>query len=125
MILDTNALSAWAERDEELLAVLPASHLLMLPVIVIGEYRYGIRRSRWQRELESWLDSAIKALRVLPVTLETTESYAAVRTMLDQKGRPISANDMWIAALVREHRAPLISRDSDFDAVDGLTRISW
>jgi predicted nucleic acid-binding protein len=125
VILDTNALSAWAEQDEALLAVLPASHLLMLPVIVIGEYRYGIRRSRWQRELESWLDSAIRAVRVLPVTLETTESYAAVRTMLHQKGRPISANDIWIAALAVQLRLPVLSRDAHFDVVDHLTRVSW
>ncbi len=125
MILDTNALSAWAQRDEELLAVLPTANLLMLPVIVIGEYRYGIARSRWRSELDSWLDSALRATRVLPITLATTEFYAAVRLALYQKGRPISGNDMWIAATVLEHGLPLFSRDSDFDAVEGLTRIGW
>ena len=46
MILDTNALSAWCDGDDSLLAVLPSDRPLFLPVIVLGEYRFGIKAAR-------------------------------------------------------------------------------
>jgi predicted nucleic acid-binding protein len=48
MILDTNALSAAAEQDPAVLAVLSGAEQLALPVIVLGEYRYGIAQSRYR-----------------------------------------------------------------------------
>lgn len=125
MILDTNALSAWAENEEALLAVLPAEYTIVLPTIVIGEYRYGVWRSTHRDRLESWLDRAIRSVRIGNITLETAVSYAAVRIILHRKGHPIPANDVWIAALALQHRLPVLSRDAHFDVVDGLTRIDW
>ncbi len=125
MILDTNALSAWADRDELIALKLPAAHSLALPVIVIGEYRYGIQRSRHRLRFGSWLEEVIQVARVLDVTLETTKSYADVRLMLHRKGKPIPASDAWVAALALQHRLPVLSRDTHFDVVDGLTRVSW
>jgi hypothetical protein len=37
MVLDTNALSAWADRDVALLRVLSKDRLWHLPVVVLGE----------------------------------------------------------------------------------------
>lgn len=51
--------------------------------------------------------------------------YARVKLMTRDKGRPIPTNDAWIAALALEHDLPVLSRDSHFDAVDGIRRISW
>ena len=125
MILDTNALSAWAKRDEKLLAILPPPSRLLLPVIVIGEYMYGIERSTQRNDLRVWLDRAVRSLRVAPITLATADVYASLRALLHRKGRPIPANDLWIASLALQHHVPVITRDSHFDAVDGLTRITW
>lgn len=125
MILDTNGLSAWAEEDGALIPVLASVEQLMLPVIVIGEYRYGLRQSRDRVRLEAWLDSVRAVVRVLPITVGTADSYASVRLQLRLSGRPIPANDMWIAALAIQYGVPIISRDRQFDAVDGVTRIDW
>jgi len=35
-------------------------------------------------------------------------------------GAPIPTNDLWIAALARQHRLPLFSLDAHFAAVPGL-----
>jgi predicted nucleic acid-binding protein len=48
-----------------------------------------------------------------------------VRHELRRKGRAIPGNDLWIAALARQHALPLISRDQHFDFVSGLTRTGW
>jgi predicted nucleic acid-binding protein len=55
----------------------------------------------------------------------TAEHYAEVREELKRMARPIPANDLWIAALARQHRLPIISRDRHFDFVPGLTRLAW
>jgi len=125
VIIDTNALSAWRDGDNGLLGVIGAISLLVLPVISVGEYLYGASRSGRRAENEAWLNQIVVALRIAPVTLETTGAYASVRSMLARKGKPIPVNDMWIAALARQHRLPVLSRDTHFDHVDGLTRISW
>ena len=56
---------------------------------------------------------------------ETAERYAEIRDGLKRKGRPILANDLWIAALARQHALPLLSRDQHFDSVPGLKRVGW
>jgi tRNA(fMet)-specific endonuclease VapC len=59
------------------------------------------------------------------VTADTAVTYAALRVALRQLGRPIPANDAWIAALALEHRLPVLSRDAHFDSVPDLQRTSW
>jgi len=65
------------------------------------------------------------ACRVLIVDDITAGRYAEVRNQLKQSGRPIPSNDLWIAALARQHGLPLLSRDGHFDFVCGLQRIGW
>ena len=48
MILDTNALSAAADNETALVAILARAQELAIPVIVLGEYRHGIAQSRNQ-----------------------------------------------------------------------------
>jgi predicted nucleic acid-binding protein len=62
---------------------------------------------------------------VLPVVEETSIHYAAIRSELKASGSPIPANDAWIAALARQHRVPIISRDAHFDNVTNIERRMW
>lgn len=125
MILDTNGLSALADGDATLEPILRQATGIALPAIVLGEYRYGIRQSRNRVRYERWLAEAMAEYQVLSVDEGTAGHYAEVREELKSKGRPIPANDLWIAALVRQHGLPLLSRDQHFDFVSGLQRIGW
>ena len=51
---------------------------------------------------------------------QATNHYAAINLELRQTGKPIPTNDLWIAALCRQHDLPLLSRDRHFDAVSGI-----
>jgi tRNA(fMet)-specific endonuclease VapC len=125
VILDTNGLSAMADGDSKLEPVLRNAAQLAIPVIVLGEYRYGISLSRNRAHFEQWLAEYLPAFRILDVDERTTVSYSAVRSELKKTGTPIPSNDAWIAALCRQHSLPLLSRDLHFDAVPGLTRLTW
>ena len=125
MILDTNALSAMADGDKALELLLQHATEIAIPAIVLGEYKFGIRRSRNRKLYERWLAELIAACRVLAVDEGTAEHYAEVRDELKHAGRPIPSNDLWIAALARQYGLPLLSRDGHFDYVAGMKRIGW
>jgi len=125
MIVDTNALSAAADADPAVLAILARAEQMAIPVIVLGEYRYGIARSRKRAVYENWLTGLLRDCLVLDVTEPTTQHYAEIVLELKRLGKPIPTNDLWIAALCRQHSLPLLSRDRHFDEVPGTKRVAW
>ena len=125
MILDTNGLSALAQGEQSLEPVLRKAAQVAIPVIVLGEYRYGISQSRDRSHYEQWLSEYLPKFRILDIDERTTMSYAAIRTELKRAGTPIPSNDIWIAALCRQHSLPIVSRDRHFDAVPALKRLPW
>ena len=125
MILDTNAVSALFVGDAALEKVLASSSRHELPVIVIGEYRYGLARSCSRKTLLPLLETLIAGSMVLSIGVRTAEAYALIRDRLRAAGTPIPENDIWISALAIEHGLEVASRDTDFDRVAGLRRRSW
>ena len=125
MILDTNALSAFVDGDAGVGEVLRRQAHAAIPVIVLGEFRYGIAESRHRAAYEGWLAHNLAHFDILSVTEATTTAYARLRIALKREGHPIPANDAWIAALALQHRLPVLSRDRHFDVVAGLERIGW
>jgi tRNA(fMet)-specific endonuclease VapC len=91
----------------------------------LGEYRFGIAHSRHQREYERWLEEMVSVCNVLEVSEETAVWYAELRGELKEAGTPIPSNDVWIAALCRQHTLSILSRDRHFDLVKGLRRLDW
>ena len=125
MILDTNALSAFVDGDADVGAILRRAPRAALPVIVLGEFRYGIAGSRHRATYERWLQTHLPHFDVLDVTDDTATVYASLRVALREAGRPIPTNDAWVAALALQHRLAVLSRDEHFDAVSGLRRQGW
>ncbi len=125
MILDTNALSAAADRKPAALELIARAERVAVPVIVLGEYRLGIAQSRHYTSYKNWLRDWIAAVTVLDIEEETTQHYAAIGLELKKKARPIPANDLWIAALCRQHGLPLLCLDRHFDNVAGIQRLGW
>ena len=125
MILDTNALSAWADGKPSCRPFFEQAKRIVVPGIVIGEYLYGIRQSRFRARYESWLSSVMPHVEMGSVIGVTSDHYASLRLHLKSKGTPIPANGLWIAALVREHRIPLLCNDSHFDYCPDLHRLSF
>ncbi|MCE9629274.1 MAG: type II toxin-antitoxin system VapC family toxin [Planctomycetia bacterium] len=125
MILDTNALSAWAEGDRAIEPVLRSATEMMIPAVVLGEFEFGIRQSRHYRRYADWLHSNLGSVEVVAIDRDVAHAYGAVRLELKKAGTPIPINDTWIAAIARQRALPVISRDVHFDAVAGIQRVSW
>jgi tRNA(fMet)-specific endonuclease VapC len=56
---------------------------------------------------------------------DTTEMYGQVKAELARLGTPIPDNDLWIAAVARQHNLPLATRDAHFTQVPGLKTLAW
>ena len=125
MILDTNAVSALAAQDKALTELVQAAPRITVTIISLGEYAFGISKSRHRAELEAWLDALLLKVDVLLLEQKTLPFYAEVRGRLKMAGTPIPANDCWIAALAQQHRLPIVSQDRHFDSVKGIQRIGW
>lgn len=125
MILDTNALFAAGDGHPGVTEILSRAQQIALPVVAIGEYRYGIAQSRHKARCRQWLQDLIADCHVLDITDETTPQYAHIQAELKQAGTPIPTNDPWIAALCRQMGLPLLSRDRHFDVVQRIQRIGW
>ncbi len=125
MILDTNALSAWAGGNAGIEMPLRSSSRLVTPSVVLGEYYFGIRQSRHRRRYEDWLRRNLPLTEIATITAATASSYADIRLELKQRGTPVPSNDAWIAALARQHGQPILSNDKHFDLIPGVKRIAF
>ena len=125
MILDTNALSAWAEGHAAVESPLRVAQRLVVPSVVLGEYYFGIRQSRHRSRYEDWLARYLPLTEIATITSATADAYADIRLELRRRGTPIPPNDVWIASLARQHGLAVLSNDGHFDTVDGVRRIGF
>jgi tRNA(fMet)-specific endonuclease VapC len=120
LLVDTNVVIALFAGDPAAVERLDDKPALFLCVPVLGELRYGALASSRVEQNLARLDEFSKAVEVLPCDSETAVLYSAVKFDLRRKGRPIPENDVWIAAIARQHRLTLVSRDSHFQQIEGL-----
>jgi tRNA(fMet)-specific endonuclease VapC len=76
LIIDTNALSAIADEEPGIRGVLEKATLAAIPVIVLGEYGFGIAQFARRGNHQKWLRENLPGFLVLDITRETAEHYA-------------------------------------------------
>ena len=125
MILDTNALSAFLDGDAALVDLLKQAPALYLPVIVLGEYQFGLKASKLKKSREPQLLAFAKTCTVLPVMESTAPFYATIRESVRRAGTPVPENDIWISALALEYQQSVVTRDAHFAKVSQIKQIAW
>jgi len=125
VIYDTNAVSDFLDGITAVTEKVAASGFHGLPVIVMGEYLYGLKASREKSVREPRFVDFARTCRLLSVTPDTAARYADIRHRLRAAGTPIPENDIWIAALALEHGQKVLSNDRHFDLVEGIERVGW
>jgi tRNA(fMet)-specific endonuclease VapC len=124
ILLDTNAYSDW-RRSGRWNDVISTADEVLVPTIVLGELRYGFRRSSMgeenERKLLQFLDS--RAVGILCVGEATSRVYANLKDFLRNAGTPIPENDVWIAALAVESMSSLVTADAHFTNLPQVSRM--
>ena len=110
-LLDTNIFIAALKGRSEVrtrLQRLPLADLLLSPV-VLGELELGVAKSAWPERNRARLADVVQHLTVVPLDAEAAHHYADIRAVLERRGTPIGANDLWIAAQARALGAVLVT----------------
>jgi predicted nucleic acid-binding protein len=117
MLLDTNAYSALALGVPSIVGAVKDFSEIKLPLPVIAELRYGFVKGSKPEHNEQVLQRflAQEQVSIVLPTLKTTEYYADIQLFSARRGRALSHNDIWIAALAREANDVLVTFDKDFE----------
>ena len=125
-LLDTNAISALMRADVRMaswLSSIGADDRVVICTIARGEILFGLERlapGRRRTELEGKAGKLFAALPCEPIPPAAGDRYASVKISQQRRGLPLDENDLWIAATALAMEATLVSRDSDFQTVEGL-----
>ena len=124
LALDTNAYRLVMEGDANAVRLVRTCDVVVMPVPVISALRFGFLHGSKGRRIEGMLIRFLDQPRVEIASCDeaTTPLYAQLKLQLKRQGTPIPINDVWIAALVLQHGAALLTRDSDFDHIPQLPR---
>jgi tRNA(fMet)-specific endonuclease VapC len=116
VVLDTNAYSALVLGNAAIVALIGNQSELRLPLPVIAELRYGFAKGSRREHNENILLRFLAQSQVIVMvpSLKTTEYYARLQLFCSQRGRALSHNDLWIAALAQETGDMLVTFDRDF-----------
>ena len=124
-LLDTNIIVALFKDDENVRTKIAASAEVFVPAIAIGELHYGAQHSAKVEKNMKQVREFAAASTVLPVELTTAEHYGKIKNELKTKGRPLPENDVWIAAIARQHALTVVTRDQHFKEINGLLLDEW
>ncbi|MGN6655442.1 MAG: type II toxin-antitoxin system VapC family toxin [Rhodanobacter sp.] len=95
-------------------------------VMVCGELHYGIAKSERREDALQRLRALLELVPELPLPANVAEHYGDIRAALSTRGKPIGANDLWIAAHARAAHLTLVTNNvREFERVDGLKLENW
>jgi tRNA(fMet)-specific endonuclease VapC len=105
----------------------PVDRVVICPV-VRGEIRYGVEQLPQSRRRQHLENQAAPLFAIIPcesIPEAAGDHYARIKLTRQQKGLTLDENDLWLAATALALGAVLISRDTDFQQIDGLTVNDW
>lgn len=101
--------------------------VLICPV-VRGEILYGIARlpeGKRRADLKSKADNLFEILPCEFIPESAADHYAEVKCSCQNRGLNLDENDLWLAATALALGATLVTRDEDFQEVEGLAVVDW
>jgi tRNA(fMet)-specific endonuclease VapC len=123
--LDTNIVIALIDGNMAVRDRVAQADRVYIPSPVLGELYFGAYHSAKVAENVDRIENLVRWYPIMDVDEVTANTYGAIRSRLYAKGTPIPDNDIWIAALARQHGATVATRDQHFNAIDGLFVERW
>ena len=116
LLLDTSAYSSFMRGHEEIKRFVQEADTISFNPIILGELRAGFLRGRNREKNEAILKQFLASPRVkiISVEEETAERYAVIINSLWAVGKPITTNDIWIAANGMQHGLEILTTDAHF-----------
>jgi tRNA(fMet)-specific endonuclease VapC len=125
VLLDTNVVVAYFRGDQKVRPYLTQAVAVHLPWVVLGELYYGAQRAQRRQDQLAYIRDLLSYAVVLFPDHDTTAIYGQIKAELARLGKPIPDNDLWVAAIARQHALPLATRDAHFTHVPQLKTLDW
>jgi len=119
-LLDTNIIIDLFNGDAAVTKKILNANEIFIPNIVIGELYYGSYGSKKSKSNLKRLEEFILSSTIINTNIETARVYGYIKNELKKKGSPIPENDIWIAAVAKQHSLKLLTRDRHFKFIDDL-----
>ena len=94
--------------------------------VVKAELLLGAYKSRNREQTTRTVLNFLKPFEIVPFTDEMTDDYAEIRSELEKSGKPIGANDYFIAATARYKKGIIVTNNADeFSRISKLELVNW
>jgi tRNA(fMet)-specific endonuclease VapC len=93
--------------------------------ITEAEVFFGVAKKAGAPRLKIAVEEFFSASSVLPWDSAAARTYGLLRAAQERKGRPLSTEDLMIAAHALSLNLILVTSDSAFSFVDGLRTEDW
>lgn len=123
-LLDTSVLVAIESGRPLRKEAMPET--MAISVVTRAELRVGIFAAEDIETRDRRLVTFELANRIvaLPVDEAVSRAWAQMRAYLRASGRKVRINEMWIAATAAAHEIPVVTRDTDFDSLNGVAGLT-
>jgi tRNA(fMet)-specific endonuclease VapC len=94
-----------------------------ISVITVSELLHGVLRARGATRIrrQAFVEYVLAGLQAIPITEPVARIHAEIWSELADRGEPIGAHDLWIAATAVAHGLGIATRNgSHFDRIPGL-----
>jgi predicted nucleic acid-binding protein len=90
-----------------------------ISAVTLGELRLGVLQAKDPQTASRRLSSYQVAERfeALAVDEAVSDAWALLVSRLRAAGRKVPVSDSWVAATAIAHRVPIVTQDSDYDAM--------
>ena len=118
--LDTSAYIEFLRGDSRAVSAIDGASWIGFPVITLGELYTGFvlstRHGRDEERLREFL--AHPVVETIPADDEVAHEYAHLVAELRTAGRPLPANDIWIAACAARTSSVILTCDAHFARIE-------
>jgi tRNA(fMet)-specific endonuclease VapC len=113
-VLDTDVVSFLYRKDPRAIPYRPmiAGKVVLLSFQTVAELRVWPRRNNWGSARIAHLETYIQSFRSIESSPELATRWAEVIVAAEQGGRPMSAQDAWVAATALELGVPVVTHNA-------------
>ncbi len=120
LLIDSSVFIRWTRQRKNPAAILKP-HILAGNIQTCGVVKAEVLRgAKFQAGKEETL-KLFGAMEDIPITAKVWDAVAELAWLLERRGRRIQLTDVIIAVCALEADIPLVTHDSDFAVVPGLT----
>lgn len=123
LLIDTDVLIDFERAATSQIEQLLGDEDRAISVITVSELLHGVHRARGaiRARRRAFVEHILAGLEAIPITDAVARVHADIWADLSDRGEPIGAHDLWIAATALAHGLGVATRNSvHFDRVAGL-----